>query len=159
MKLGENRSGAGLVVGLGFLVLSAVVAYDTAVMRVPPTYAKVGPQVFPYLTALALAVLGAFFIFQARARKKEALHPDTTATDWAALAAISAGLLLQALVIEYLGFILSAALLFVLVAWGFGSRKIARDGAIAIILTVLVYVGFTRFLNLQLPPGIFKGLF
>ena len=158
MTLGGNRPGAGLVVGLGFVALGAIVAYDTAVMRIPPTYAKVGPQVFPYLTAVALALLGAYFIFQGRAGRKEALHADTTETDWTALAAISAGLLSQALLIEFLGFILSAALVFVLVAWGFGSRKIVRDSAIAIALSTVVYVGFTQFLNLQLPAGIFKGL-
>jgi len=158
VTVGGNRSKAGLVVGLGFVALGAIVAYDTAVMRIPPTYAKVGPQVFPYLTAMALALLGAFFIFQGRAGKNEALHADTKETDWTALAAISAGLLSQALLIEFLGFIISAALLFVLVAWGFGSRKIVRDSVIAIVLSGVVYVGFTQFLNLQLPAGIFKGL-
>jgi putative tricarboxylic transport membrane protein len=40
------------------------------------------------------------------------------------------------------------------VTYAFGSRQYLRNLVIAILLAVLVYIGFTRGLNLQLPPGV-----
>ena len=52
----------------------------------------------------------------------------------------------------------TAAILFVCVAYGFGSRRYVRDGVSAIVLAVVVYVGFTRGLDLQLPAGVLAGI-
>ena len=148
---------AGYVAGLGLVALAGLVGLDTARMQVPPTYAKVGPQVFPYLAALALAGAGVFFIAEAYLKRPTALRPDAPTAEWRALAAISAGFLAQILLIERIGFILSSACLFVAVAWGFGSRRTVRDGAIALVLSAAVYLVFTRLLNLRLPAGPFTG--
>jgi putative tricarboxylic transport membrane protein len=153
----NSISKAGLIAGLGLLALAILIAIDTARMQVPPTYAKIGPQVFPYLGSAAMAGAGGFFLAEALLRRPMALRPDATETDWNALAAISLGFLAQILLIERLGFILSSATLFLAVAWGFGSRRTARDGAIAFILSAVVYLVFTRLLNLQLPAGPVTG--
>ena len=47
---------------------------------------------------------------------------------------------------------------FVSVAFAFGSRKLLRDGIVAIVLVVAAYLGFTHGLGLQLPSGILAGL-
>ena len=101
-------------------------------MQVPPTYAKVGPQVFPYLATAALAGAGSYFIAEALWRRPTALSADAEDTDWRALIAISIGFFAQILLIERVGFILSSACLFLAVAFGFGSRRTARDGAIGL---------------------------
>ena len=44
------------------------------------------------------------------------------------------------------------------VAYAFGSRRFLRDAVVAILVAVIVYVGFTRGLHLQLPAGLFAGL-
>ncbi len=156
---GDNGvSRAGLITGLGLVAIAAVIGFDTSRMQVAPAYAKVGPQVFPYLAAASLAAAGAFFIAEASLRKPHALRADAAETDWSALIAISLGFFAQVLLIERLGFVLSSAVLFMAVAWGFGSRRAARDGAIALALSAAVYVVFTRFLNLQLPGGLLSGL-
>jgi putative tricarboxylic transport membrane protein len=154
----QQWSKAGLVAGLAFIALAGLIGVDTARMQVPPTYAKVGPQVFPYLATVALASVGLFFIYEAATRKPTALSPDAAETDWNALAAITLGFLGQVLLIERLGFILSSAILFLAVAWGFGSRRTVRDGLIALVLSGIVYLVFTRLLNLQLPGGPLAGL-
>ena len=135
----------------------ACVGFDTSRMQVPPTYAKVGPQVFPYLATAALAGAGSYFIAEALWRKPTALRADAEDTDWRALIAISAGFFAQILLIERVGFILSSACLFLAVAVGFGSRRTVRDGAIGLFLSALVYLLFTRLLNLPLPAGPFTG--
>ncbi len=71
---------------------------------------------------------------------------------------ISAALLLQMALFKQLGFIPTAIVLFMAVSYGFGSRRLLRDGAIAVALAFGVYFGFTRGLNLQLPAGVLAGL-
>ena len=151
-------SRAGLVVGLGLIGLAGLIGFDTARMQVPPTYAKVGPQVFPYLATAALAGAGLFFIAEASLRKPTALQPDAADTDRHALIAISLGFLAQILLIDRIGFILSSTCLFLAVAWGFGSRRTVRDGAIGLALSAAVYLVFTRLLNLPLPAGPLTGI-
>jgi len=61
---------------------------------------------------------------------------------------------LDALLFEWLGFILSSTLLFLLVAIGFGSRMYVRDVVLGLALAVVAYVTFVYGLGLSLPGGI-----
>jgi putative tricarboxylic transport membrane protein len=158
MESDHRNSKAGLWIGLVLMVVAAVIAWNTSQMRIAPTYAKVGPQIFPYLAALALAATGGFFIFQTLGSGRERIIPDTDDTDWRALISISLGFLFEIIFINLLGFVLSASALFVAVAYGFGSRRYVRDIATALILSTLAFLVFTRLLNLQLPSGILKGI-
>jgi putative tricarboxylic transport membrane protein len=54
--------------------------------------------------------------------------------------------------------VIASAVLFCCVAYGFGSRRYLRDAAIALLLAIIVYVGFTRGLNLPLPAGLLQGI-
>ena len=153
------RSKAGYAVGLGLLVLAGIIWFDTARMQVPPNYSAYGPQIFPYLSIVALVGVAVFLLWQTWAGRPDAVKPESDESDWTGVIAISAGLLSQAVLIEHLGFIISAAILFFLVAWGFRSRKYLRDAIVAIVLSLVTYLVFTRLLDLQLPPGIFKGVF
>lgn len=177
---------AEILLGLGLIGLGIFFAIGTTAIKVAPIYAKVGPTVFPWIVAGALILLGLIFTIQAW--RKERLspppergpvpgqgYPATPAvppSDWRALLLISAALLLQAVLMEgpgfiipeaalfipSLGFVITAAVLFYAVAYGFGSRRYLRDGAIAVALAIVVYLGFTRGLHLQLPPGVLDGL-
>lgn len=151
-------SKAGYFVGLGLLLLAAVIGIDAARMQVPPHYAAYGPQIFPYISMAALAVLGVYFLWQTAARRQNAVREDTGHAEWSGVTGISVGLLSQVFLIERLGFVLSAAILFFCVAWGFRSRRPLRDAIVAILLSTATYLVFTQLLNLQLPPGIFKGM-
>jgi len=79
------------------------------------------------------------------------------APDWMAFALISAGIVLHMVLIGWAGFILASALLFVLIARGFGSRRPVRDLVIAIVLSTVVFFLFTQALGLSLPAGPFGG--
>ena len=67
MDSNTPRSGAGLAIGFGLVVLGLIIFLDSVGMQVPPAYARVGPQAFPYFIAFALATLGAYFIWNATA--------------------------------------------------------------------------------------------
>ena len=150
----RDVAGAGLAIGLGLVGLALVIAFDTSRMQVAPTYAKVGPQVFPYLTAAALFLTGIYFAVLALRGAPDALKAGPGEASLVGVAAIAGGLVLQVLLIDRLGFILSSALLFSCVAWGFGSRRHLRDATVGIVLSVAAYVVFTRLLGLQLPAGL-----
>ena len=150
---------AGIVAGLMLAILGVLIAWSTSQMRIPPVHAKVGPQVFPYAAAVALAICGACFILQAFRSTGEKLVADTDDTDWLALGLITAGFVFEIIFIKMLGFILSSTVLFVAVSAAFGSRRFVRDAVIALIVCAAAYFTFTRFLNLQLPAGFLGGLF
>lgn len=146
---------AGLLIGLGLIAVAAVIAVDAAGMRVPPVHAKVGPRFFPLLVSCGLALSGAAIVWQSWRRSfADADHQ----TDWLAVAVIAAGLVLHMNLLRPLGFVPAATILFLAVTFAFGSRNFLRDGVVAVILALIAYIGFTRFLGLQLPPGILSGV-
>lgn len=154
-----QKSAAGLVIGCGLVVLGLVVFFNARGMQVPPAYAKVGPQVFPYFIATALAAVGAYFVWNSWARgAKREIVAEGFATDWRALLIIGVGLLIHLNIFKPLGFVISGVFLFMCVTFAFGSRKFLRDGIVGIILVVVSYLGFTHGLGLQLPPGILAGI-
>jgi putative tricarboxylic transport membrane protein len=75
------------------------------------------------------------------------------APDWRGFALISAGIVLQMVLIGWAGFILAGVVLFMLVARGFGSVRLVRDVVIAAVLVTAAYLVFTRLLSLSLPSG------
>jgi putative tricarboxylic transport membrane protein len=151
-----QRSWAGLAIGLGLIALAGVIGFDTWRMRVPPTYAKVGPQVFPALITLGLALAGALIAWTSRT--KPIVENVTHETDWRAVAIISGALILHLNLLKFLGFIPASALLFFAVAFAFGSRRYLRDALIATVLATIVYVGFVHGLRLRLPAGLLEGV-
>ena len=156
MNHSRRSSLAGLLIGLGLIAIAAVIAVDAMNMRVPPVHAKVGPRVFPYLVSAGLAVSGAVIAWQWWRRS---FPVDEQQTDWGAVAVIAAGLVLHMNLLKTLGFVPAAAILFLSVAFAFGSRRYLRDAAIGIGLAAAAYFAFTRLLGLQLPGGLLAGLF
>lgn len=150
---------AGVAIGLGLVIIAGVIVADTARMQVPPSYARIGPQVFPFAIAAGLAAIGLYLAWSSslRSAPREIVSEDQP-TDWGSLGLILLGLLIHLLLLKSLGFIIVSAALFLMVAIAFGSRLYWRDALIGLVLATVAYVGFTRFLGLPLPPGIFAGL-
>jgi putative tricarboxylic transport membrane protein len=78
--------------------------------------------------------------------------------DWRAVAWVSAGLVLEIVVLETAGWIFAAAVMFVLVARAFGSRRLLLDLTLGLALTVGSFAVFTYGLGLDLPAGPLEGL-
>jgi putative tricarboxylic transport membrane protein len=145
-----SRNTPELLLGLGIVCLGVFICTEAAGIRVSPAYAKVGPAVFPWIIGGLLALAGALIGWQSLRAAPTPLPP----IEYAGVAAIAAGLLLEILLFERAGFVASAIILFMLTAWGFGSRSYARDAIVAVILAVFVYFVFTRALGLKLPQGL-----
>lgn len=124
-------------------------------------YAQVGPAWVPRGVGFALLVLSGFLLREALTGGFRA-HDEATeralATDWRAFGWVSAGLVVYGLLVERAGFVLASAVLFVLVARGFGSRRWTSNIVIGLVLGVSIFAAFNYGLRFPLPKGILAPL-
>jgi putative tricarboxylic transport membrane protein len=86
---------------------------------------------------------------------EEGPHDGTQGVGWLAPAGVAAALVGFAIGLEYAGFVVSAAVFFLVCARFLGSRSLVRDVVVAVVLPTLIYLAFTRLLDLFLPAGVF----
>ena len=153
-----------LLLAAAAVALGAAVVWQTTEIRVTPAYAKVGPRVIPYIVGTGLVVVGLWLAVEAltgRATAPSAESEDADpalSTDWRTVGLLALALVGYLLLIERAGFVVASALLYVGAAWAMGSRRLVRDVAIGVTLAVVLYVGFTRGLDLRLPAGVLDGV-
>ncbi len=157
MTTKQTIAGAGLAIGLGLVAIASVIGFDTMQMQVPPSYARVGPQIFPYIIAIGLAITGAHIAWKSYRGGDEVID-EVEPTDWKSVGIIVAGLIAHMNLLKPLGFVPAGLILFMSVAFAFGSRRYGRATIVGFLLVLFAYLGFTYGLGLQLPPGILKGL-
>ena len=142
------------VIAAGVLVLAIVIFWQTLTIPVSPIYAKVGPTVMPMITTAGLALLGVMLMYEAltggwRTEEEKNVTPDRPALLW-----ITAGLVLNVLLIGNAGFTIASIVLFVCVARGFGSKAILRDAGIGAAFALVAYFGFAQTLGINIGAGI-----
>ena len=150
-----------LLISLGLIALGMFVVWETRGIAETQGYAQIGPRLFPYIIGAGLTLCGAVLSWQALSggwRNVPLDQEEHDAPDWVAFAIISAGVILHMAIIGWAGFIIASTVLFVLIARGFGSKRIVRDAIIAIVLAVVVFFIFTLGLGLTLPKGPFGGI-
>jgi len=158
----SNRS--FVTIGGGLLVLAGVMAAGAAQIKGEAGYAGVGPAFLPWLVTMALAALGVVTIVASQRHSAPLVEAPEAVPRWVGLTWVSAGLLLNALLIEHVGFVVSCALLFALAARGFrlgsdqrpGLLTFAKDFALGVVVSAPVFWMFTRILGLSLP-ALFRG--
>jgi putative tricarboxylic transport membrane protein len=149
-----------LALALGVVALGLFIILEARGIKVSPAYSRIGPRVFPTIVGGFTALIGLALVPWALRGGWITGHeePGPAQVDRRGIALVSAGLLVQILLLEHAGFVISSTLLFVLVAAGFHSRHHLRDLAIGLVLAVAAYEGFTRGLGLSLPPGVLRGV-
>jgi putative tricarboxylic transport membrane protein len=146
LRLGEA------VLAAFILLLGVFVAVETANLRTGPGYAAIGPKLFPWLVAAGLVLVGLALLYEARAGA--VAHPAGFQLDLPPVLAVTAGLVLQMILMRPAGFVIATAVLFVAVTYALGSRRILLNVAIGLALCAITYVAFTRGLGLVLPAGV-----
>jgi putative tricarboxylic transport membrane protein len=136
------------IIGAGLAVLGAVMLWALSSLEIAAAYAKIGPAVIPGMVAGGLLLVGTALSWSRRNSVDRA-----TPSDLVALAALAAGVIGYALVLRTIGFVVASALLFFLVAWGFGIRRHVVNAVTAILLGIAVFVLFQYGLGLNLPRG------
>jgi putative tricarboxylic transport membrane protein len=145
--------------GLGALVLwDASQTSRNLVQRGP-----VGPTAIPIgigIALIVLAILLARDVLRGGHGESETgedvdlSHPS----DWRTVLLLIAAYLVNAALIERLGWPISGALLFWGAAYALGSRHFLRDPLIAFALSLVTYLVFARQLGISLPPGVLEGI-
>ncbi|MGX5357230.1 tripartite tricarboxylate transporter TctB family protein [Kocuria sp. KH4] len=149
---------SGLVLPLIMTAFSSYLLHGILTMAVPEGTDFPGPRFYPGILMVAGYVLAALMVLH-YLRSPEPVEETggrtyRTYTDWSALVWAVGGFLVFALTLEFLGWILAAALLFWCVARGVGSRRHLFDISLALTLSSVIYLAFDVGLGLNLPSGL-----
>lgn len=148
-----------LAVAAGVLALGIIVLVETQDIRIRQGVV-VSPRIFPSIVGgglVAVAIWYAFDIIRgphlpAGGEDAEDVDPEAE-TDWLVLGIIAAALVVYAALMEYAGFILASAALFVISAFAMGNLRIARNVAIGLVLGTAIFLLFDGWLGVRLPTG------
>jgi putative tricarboxylic transport membrane protein len=158
----RGRSELGVSVLLA--ALGALVLIDAS--RIPTDFTQrgpVGPAAVPAVVGVALlviAVLLARDVLRGGHGESETgedvdlSHPS----DWRTVLLLIGAFLANIVLIERVGFPNSGAVLFCGAAYALGSRHYLRDPLIAVALSVITYLFFSRGLGIGLPGGALEGI-
>jgi putative tricarboxylic transport membrane protein len=143
----QQRNGPELLLGLGIMTIGLVIAWQAATIKVGPLYAKVGPAAFLWLSSGLLCLCGAIVAYKALTSSPE------TGNELRGPLIILAGLVASAFMMDVVGFVPTATVIFVTTANGLGSHKFTRDVLIGVALAIGAYLIFGLGLGLRLPIG------
>lgn len=154
---------AGVLLALGVLLIVSALGVARG-----GGYSVVGPATFPLAIAIGLLVLGAAFAVRttiwpdddlaaSAAEEERATHWPTAGLTLASLAIYGLaldGFELGRVDVPGLGYVIATGLFLPATARVLGSRSLMRDLVIGFVVAIVLYVGFTEYLGVRLPPGL-----
>ncbi|MFN7219396.1 MAG: tripartite tricarboxylate transporter TctB family protein [Burkholderiales bacterium] len=153
----HGRPTGQVILSIAVVLLGTALAYGTYQLPEATGYAKVGPRLMSGIVSGGLLLLGFMLLRESLAGGfhdvDESEFADTP-THWGAFAWISAGLILNGILIVHAGFVIAGTLLFVLAARGFGSTQYVKNAIIGLVIAAVTYSFFTFGLGLALPKGV-----
>jgi putative tricarboxylic transport membrane protein len=133
--------------GIALVVIGAIWIYGSSSLSQTQQYAAIGPGLFVTIIGVVLVGLGLVLTFQIARQTISFDIEDAEATgpfDWGAIALAIVAVGLPILLMERLGFPITAGISFALVARAFGSRRILVDLVGGIILSAIAFYGFSK---------------
>jgi putative tricarboxylic transport membrane protein len=160
----EPGAGAGLTgvraVAVAVVVVGAVALWQSLAIREGGGYSTVGPRFLPVAVSIALVLLGVAWLVASFVRPDAYLlrkvASEQATTHWPTVGLVAVLLGVYAFALEPLGWLPATALFVPVTARVLGSRSLVRDVAVGLVLALLLFFGFTRFLGVQLPGGILE---
>ena len=157
---GRAELGVALLLGaVGVLVFLDANGLVTPYSQSDP----VGPKTVPYIVAGLLVVCAVLLAVNViRGGQGEAEGGEdvdlTHPADWKTVLPLAGAFILNILLIDWAGWVISGTVLF----WGsvlaLGSRRYLRDGLISVALSLLTFYGFYLGLGIALPAGLLEGI-
>jgi putative tricarboxylic transport membrane protein len=144
-------------------VVGAYVVYDATTLSDGFADQPVQPYAFPYVIGAVLIVLAVLLaVATARGDVPKAEEGEdvdlTQPSDWVTVGKLVAVFLANILLVDWLGWAITGAMLFVGTAYVLGSRTLVRDVAVGVALSVGTWYGFYSGLGLAIPAGILDGV-
>ena len=140
------------------LLISLVVLWDTNRAGDPAIGVSVSPKLFPYFVGAFLLLLSVALIIQILRGKiatpeGEQEGAEIKRSDFKAFAMVLGSIISFVILIQRAGFVISSTITFFGITLAFGIANKLKALAIAAVFSIIVYEGFTRFLNVDLPAG------
>jgi putative tricarboxylic transport membrane protein len=145
------------------VVVGAVVLYNAVGLEDGFADQPVQPYAIPYVVGAVLVALGILLaVATARGDRAEAEEGEdidlTQGADFRTVGLLAAVLIVNIVLIDWLGWAITGALLFAGCAGVLGSRSHIRDLALGAALSVGSWYGFYVGLGIPIPAGILDGV-
>ncbi|MFG3558610.1 tripartite tricarboxylate transporter TctB family protein [Micromonospora sp. NPDC047557] len=142
----------GLVIVDGFRTGHAISAAD-----------PIGPKPLPILLGVLLLIVAAIYAVDVARGGSGAPEAGedvdlTTPIDWRTVLLLIGAFLVNAVLIDPLGWVISGTLLFWGSAFALGSRHHVRNLLIAVALSLITFYTFAIGLGVSLPAGVLQGI-
>jgi putative tricarboxylic transport membrane protein len=143
--------------------LGVLVFWDTWRSELPEINLTISPKLFPYIVSILLMLLSSILVIQilrGDLATPEGLEPGDKIekSDLRTFLVVLASLFAYLLLVERAGFVVANSVTFVGISYSFGNKNLVKATGIAVLLSTIIYLSFTKFLHVALPSGIFKGL-
>jgi putative tricarboxylic transport membrane protein len=147
-------------VALGIFVLVTALGIENT-----SSYARVPPNLFPLIVGIGFIVVSAWLLLNAfRGDKAEPAGEEdadpNAPTNYAAIAWVSVGVLIEIILLNILGFVFASSFMFACVAQSFRhipnttrAKSFGIDFLIGLAVALISYIGFTKGLGISLPAG------
>lgn len=143
---------ATMVLGALMVVISVVVLVQA--VRLDNGGAVVGPATAPWVVGSLLLLVGALLTIRGRRDMGFWEYSDhTTPQDWKRLGVLLIALVIFALIVPFLGYVVSATLLYAVTASVLGAPDKPRTLAYGFIVATLVFLLFDVGIGITLPAG------
>ena len=145
------------------LLLGLIVIWDTSRTELPALNMTISPKLFPLIIGwflIALCAILAIQIIRGGTAVPEGLGAGDKIekSDYKTFAFVLLSFLSYIVLITRGGFVIASTVVFVGIAFSFGNRKFGRTLLIGLIFAFVTYFSFTRYLHVDLPAGILKGI-
>ncbi|MFI7466647.1 tripartite tricarboxylate transporter TctB family protein [Nonomuraea sp. NPDC049646] len=149
---------AVVVLGLGVFVMVGTLDVSAAASQL-----GLGPRFFPMLVGAAMVLIGLFYVIDVlrggAGDPEESEDVDADApTDWRSVGLVSGVFLAFAALLDVLGWVIGASLLFFGLSVVLGAEHKLRAAVVAVVLGVTTYLLFVKGLGVSLPAGPLGGV-
>lgn len=155
-KLGTRIAAAVIVIGASVVLVTAFQIGSRG------GFGPQKPGFFPIIVGVGLVVFGLAFLVRTTVKPDYSLREQAdeghAETRWRTLWTVIVCLVIYAVILKPLGYVLATVLFFFAVAWIGGSRQWIRDIIVAVLFSVIIYLGFTELLGVRLPAGLLEGV-
>lgn len=157
--LGQSRPGPQFfpIVVAGILYVAAVAITISVITRPTLPDGEPHPGRGNFSAELLMDISD---VHEERVRRRYSKYTGDQATysDWATVGKVVGGIVLFILLLNPVGWIISATVLFWIVAWALGSRRPIVDIGVALLFASVIQLAFNAGLGLPLPAGFLEGL-
>ena len=159
LDIEDNRTTALATLVLGGILIVVAIATLTQAASLSNNGNAVGPATAPWVIGSLMLIVSASLILRGRselaaAKAEHTPGHQTSPQDWKRLGLLLLALVVFAAVNPFLGYVVSATLLFGIIAISLGAPNKAKACAYGFIVASIVFLLFDVLIGITLPAGV-----